>query len=377
MTVELYHPELRGVFVSETEISCLEDGFSYRGYDVGELCQAGGFLETAYLLLHERLPGGEELADFRSLMLEAAEPSPAVEALTAILPMSVRPLEMLRTAVSVLGHEDWTPSDETVDSNRARAARLVAQMPLLAASALGTPGPHEFCPERSFAGNVARLLGVAEPSSLHERAVETVLVLLADHELNTPTFAARVVASRGADVYSAVTAALAAMCGPTALPDTDGWFQGMLDVASPGGAGDFVERMLARAPDAVRPEVPGFGHPVYDETDPRAVMLERVCEDLAVATGHEWLEEIASAVESAVWQQTGLSPNVEWPRRRLMHYVGLPAEAGDLLFCCSRVVGWCANAIEQHEEGTTYRPRARYRGAEGLRYTSLGDDGRD
>lgn len=371
MTVDLFHPELRGVVIGETEICSLDDGFSYRGYDVGELATQGGFLETAYLLLHERLPNGEELSDFRSLMIEAAEPSPSVDAVFAAMPMSVRPLEVLRSAVSVLGHEDWTPSDNTVDSNRGRAIRLIAQMPLLAASCLHGPKDRNFCPERSFSANVFSLLSRRDPSALEERAMETMLILMAEHELNITTFSARVAASTGADIYGAVTAALATMCGPKSLPQPISWIDRMEHLASVEDAEDLVDAMLERDPNP-----PAFGHPVFTAADPRAVVLERVCEDLAAATENERLEEFADAVERAVWRRTQLPPNVEWPRRRLMRYLGLPDDVSDLLFVCSRVVGWCANAIEQQEEATSYRPRARYRGAVGLDYVPLDGRGR-
>lgn len=377
MPADLFHPELRGVYVGETDICNLDGGFSYRGYDVAELAHGGGFLEAAYLLLNERLPGGEELADFRSLLLEAAEPSPTVESTFAASPINAAPLDVLRSCVTALAMEDWTPADESVDANRARAVRLISQMPLLAARVLGTDDQPRMNPERSFAANVTRLLGAPDPSALCEAAVESTMTLLAEHELNAATFAARVVASTGADVYAAVGSALAAMSGPAALPDVSPWFEGMLEIASPDGAEDFVDRMLAHIRRSGGPLiVPGFGHPVFSDSDPRATLLERICEDLATATDHEWLEDIATAVESAVWDRTSLPPNVEWSRRRLMHYVGFPTEASLLLFACSRVVGWCVNAIEQQEEGTGYRPRARYRGAEGLRYVSLGETGR-
>ena len=377
MTTELFHPELRGVYVGETDICQLDGGFGYRGYDVAELAQGGGFLEAAYLLLNERLPGGEELADFRSLLLEAAEPSATAEAVLEALPMSAAPLDALRAAFAALAVEDWTPEDASVDANRARAVRLIAQTPLLAAAALRPGSRPRFDAERSFAANVMWLLGGPDPSSLQERAVETTLTLLAEHEMNAATFAARVVASTGADVYGSAAAALAAAGGHGSTADVEDWFQGMLEVASPDGAEEFVDRMIARSErETGRAHAPGFGHPVYEESDPRATMLERVCEDLATASGHDSLEDVARAVESAVWVRTGLPPNVEWPRRRLMHYVGLPAEASTLMFVCGRVVGWCVNAIEQQEEGTTYRPRARYRGAEGLSYVPLGDSGR-
>lgn len=371
MSVDLFHPELRGVVVGETEICSLDDGFSYRGYEVSELATRGGFLETAFLLLHERLPNGEELADFRSLLIEAAEPSPAVDALFASMPMSVRPMEVLRSAVSVLGHEDWTPSDNSIDCNRGRAVRLIAQIPLLAAACLHGPKDREFCPERSFSGNVFSLLTRRDPSALEERAIETMLILLAEHELNVTTFAARVAASTGAGVYGAVTAALATMCGPKTLPHPDRWLDRMEHLACPEDADALVEMLLERDPTP-----PAFGHPVFTELDPRAVVLERVCEDLAAATENERLEEFADAVERAVWNRTQLAPNVEWPRRRLMRYLGLSDDISDLLFVCSRVVGWCANAIEQQEEGTGYRPRARYRGAVDLDYIPLDGRGR-
>ena len=367
--VELYHPELRGVIVGETELCSLDEGLLYRGYDATELALEASFEETTHLLcIGESLPTAEELSDLRSLLVEAAHPTELVGTLFDSLPLHLPLTEALRSAVSLLGHDDWEPVGS--EAGQAQAIRLVAQVPTLIEEWLVRRDGRERigpCATRSHAGNVfAQLIGrEAEPHE--EKALDAMLTLTAEHELTVATFAARVAASTGADMYAAIVAALATFSGPSALPSASRWVDHLPRITSREQAEAWVEDEIAKYGDP-----PGFGHPVFQVSDPRAAVLEQICESVCSKNNRDCsLEAQADAVEQAVWRATQLPPNMEWPRRRLLRYMGIDDELTLPLFLCGRVVGWCAHTLEQRREGTTYRPRARYRGAGPLRFKPL------
>ena len=367
--VELYHPELRGVIVGETELCSLDEGLLYRGYDATELAFEASFEETVHLLcLGESLPTAEQLSDLRSLLIEAADPADVVTGVFDSLPLHLPIGEALRSAVSLLGHDDWEPGG--ADSAAAQSIRLIAQVPTLIEEWLVRRDGRERlgpCATRSHAGNVFAQVVGREPQPHEERALDAMLTLSAEHELTVATFAARVAASTGADLYAAATAALAALSGPEGLPSASRWVDHLPRITSREQAEAWVEDELAENP---RPG--GFGHPVFTVSDPRAAVLEQICERVCSLNGKNCsLEAQADAVEQAVWRSCQLPPNMEWPRRRLLRYMNIDDELTLPLFLCGRIVGWCAHVIEQQSEGTTYRPRARYRGAGPLKFVPL------
>ena len=369
--VELYHPELRGVIVGETELCSLEDGLLYRGYDATELAYEGSFEEAVHLLIvSETLPNDEELSDLRSMLIEAGTPTHLATAVFDSLPVHLPIGDALRTAVSLLGHDDWEPSES--QAGVGQAIRLVAQIPTLIEEWLcrrDGRDPLGPCATRSHAGNVFAQVVGREPKPFEERSLDAMLTLSAEHELTVATFAARVAASTGADLYAAVVAALATHTGPEAVPSASEWVDHLPRVTSSEQAEAWVHSRLEETP-----EPPAFGHPVFSVSDPRAAVLEQICEMVCRQLGGKCsLEPQADAIEQAVWRACQKPPNMEWPRRRLLRYLGIPDELTLPLFLCGRIVGWCAHVLEQRREGTRYRPRARYRGAGPLRYVPLRD----
>lgn len=371
MAVELYHPGLNGVIVGETEICRLDGGMQYRGYCIDDLAERASFLETAYLLLFDELPSLEQLADFRSVLVEEAELPAQVPALIEQLPLHSSPLEAVRTAISLLAHFDPQPADEIEVAAEAQAIRLLARVPLLLGSwqrqRAGLPAP-AVDPDLGFAGNLLSFLTGRPPCALHERSLEVALIVSIEQEFNPSTYAARVVASSRGDLYAAVLAGLGALSGPR-LQSRER-ILAMLDEARGTGDGEAVIRNI---PDDQLP--PGFGHPVYGECDPRAAILERCCSELAEAEGDVSMEEAADAIERALWESRRLPPNLDWPLTRLLHYLAIPVDLHSGVFVCARLAGWCAHAIEQARDGQLIRPRARYRGAEDLPFIPVHERG--
>ena len=211
MAVELFHPGLVGVIAGETEISSTNGDLLYRGCSVHDLVDGARFLEVAHLLLTEELPSREQLADFRSLLMEEAALPEPVDRFVRELPLHVSVMDMLRTAVSLLGNFDPQLDDRTQEAGVAQAMRLMARVPVLVGLWMRLRDDRdefELTPTLTYAGNLLALITGHEPSEVEERALEAALILSAEHGFTTPTFAARVVTSGGGDLYSAVTAAL-------------------------------------------------------------------------------------------------------------------------------------------------------------------------
>jgi citrate synthase len=369
MALELFHPGLRGVVAGETEISRLDGGLQYRGYCIHDLAAQSSFLEVAYLLLHEELPTAEELADFHSILVEESQLPDVVVPVFEQLPLHTSAAEALRTGISLIAQHDPQPQDGVVDSAVVKSLRLLARVPLLIATwqRLRTDLPAAAIdPDLSYAANLLLLLTGVPPTLLQERALDAALIVAAEHEFNPSTYTARVVASTHADLYSVVIAALGTLLGPRHGGGNDRILDVLAEAESAGAADDWV-RALPEDGEAV----PGFGHPVYQDGDPRALILEPWCRELAESRGRLDLEQIADAVERAVWEQRRLPPNLDWPLVRLLHYLNLPPDLHLPVFLCARLAGWCAHAIEQARDGDVIRPRARYRGAEDLAFRPL------
>ena len=356
-----YYPGLEGVIAGETAISTIEGGLAYRGYRIEELATDATFLEVAYLLLHGELPTQDLLADFQTILAEAAELPEPITALIGEIPLHASAMDVLRTGISSLAHFDPQADEEGRDAQIAKAVRLLAQIPLLIATRYRQSRglqPLEPNPALSYPANLLWLITGKEPTPLEERALDVSLILYAEHEFNASTFTARVVTSTGADLYSAVVAAVGALKGPLHGGANERVMEVLRQVGDSSNAERWVRSALER-----KTRIMGFGHRVYKDGDPRAVILRNLCRELADASGgdHE-LELIADTIEEVVRAEKGLPPNLDWPSARLYHYLGLEVELYTPLFVASRVVGWAAHVIEQSENNRLIRPRSRYSG---------------
>jgi citrate synthase len=282
-------------------------------------------------------------------------------------------MDVLRTGVSALAHFDPQLDDDGVEANRAKAIRMLARIPVLIGARhrgahglpLVTPNP-----ELSFSGNLLYLITGKEPSPAHEQAMDVSLTLYAEHEFNASTFTARVVTSTMSDIYSAITAAIGSLKGPLHGGANERVIEVLGEVPSPQVAEEWVRDALAK-----KRRIMGFGHRVYKDGDPRAVILREYCQKLAEESGSTELEQIADTIESHVRREKGLPPNLDWPSARLYHYMGLPVELYTPLFVASRVVGWAAHVIEQAENNRLIRPRSNYTGPKERQFAPLRERG--
>ena len=373
MADECDRPGLAETTAGETAVAAINDGLSYRGYSIDDLAQHAAFVEVAYLLLFGNLPNHEHLADFRAILAEETAVPPAVLELLAEIPLHVPPMDALATGISALAHFDPQLGEETPEANIAKAMRLLAQVPVL----LGARYRHcaglplvAVNPQLSYPANLLSVITGTEPSALHEQALEVLLILHAEHELCTSTFAARVVTSTGADLYSAMSAAIGAFKGPLHGGASERVMEILEWINSAETAEAWLQDVLANGH-----RIMGFGHRVYKTQDPRAAILKHYCTQLAQETGQTALEESADAVERAVWRHKRLSPNLTWPSARLCHYLGVDAELHAPLFVAGRISGWAAHVIEQSQNNRLIRPRAHYTGPVGLEFVQLSERG--
>ncbi len=372
MSDPLYRPGLEGVVAGETAISTIAGGLQYRGYSIEDLAEHATFEEVAYLVLYGEPPTSSQLDGFRQRLAEASVVDAEIFAVLRKIPRGVPMMDVLRTATSLLAHWDPDCGDGSHEANLRKAERLVAQLPVIMAARYRlTEGKEPVRAEsgRGHAANVLHMLFRDDPAEEIVHALDVSLVLYMEHEYNASTFAARVVCSTLSDLHAAITAAIGALKGPLHGGANERVMAVLGEVGTAANARAWIDAALAR-----KERIMGFGHRVYKEGDPRAVLLKRYCAELAAASGNEDLEAMADVIESTVRSEKGLPPNLDWPSARLYHYLGLPVELYTPLFV-SRVVGWSAHVIEQLDQNRLIRPRARYVGPEPRPWVPLEERG--
>lgn len=353
---------LEGIIATSSDI-CFIDGeagiLAYQGFDIHTLAENATFEEVIYLLWHGELPNQKEL-DYLKKNLVQYRPIP--DAVTKFLGsvLESAPMDVLRTAVSMLSLYDPLAKDMEPSANLAKAHRLMAQTATIVTTfdRLRKNLPIiEGDPSLGFAANFLYTLTGNKPDAVMERAFDVALTLHADHELNASTFAGRVTAATLSDIYSAVTSAIGALKGPLH-----------------GGANEDVIRLLLEAGDntkalqtihqrlGMKIKIPGFGHRVYRTMDPRAIHLKKLSEELGKSTGHVGLFETSREIETTIKDLKGLNPNVDFYSASAYYSLGIPIDLFTPIFAVSRMSGWTAHILEQYRNNRLIRPRADYTG---------------
>ena len=359
-TSEIYSPGLEGVIAGETAISTVTGGLRYCGYPVTELAEKSTFDEVAYLLLHGELPTRSQLTAFNQRLTAAQKLPSLVSDMLKKVPPDAVPMDVVRTAVSLLAHFDPETEDESHDANLRKSERLLAQIPLvigeLHRARKGQPAVSPR-PDLGFAAQQLYLLSGKPPSDFDARAFDVSLILYAEHEFNASTFTARVVTSTASDLHSAIVAAIGALKGKL----HGGANEKVMDMLVAAGGPDKAEAWI-RGALARKEKVMGFGHRVYKTGDVRAGILKEWARQAAERTGNTKWEQTAAIIEKVLADEKNLFPNLDWPAGRLYHAMGLEVPLYTPFFVASRVTGWCAHVIEQADHNRIIRPRARYTG---------------
>ena len=354
---------LQDVVANESSI-CFIDGergiLSYRGIDIHELAQRSTFEETTYLLWNGKLPTASELKQFSQQLATARTLPPQVIDFLRTLPKTASPMEVLRTTVSLLSTYESDANSTTHAANLLKSFHLTSQIAMIVAcfdrirkgKNLVEPDP-----SLSHAANFLWLLNGEKPSTTATRALDVALILHADHELNASTFAARVIAATLSDMHSAITGAIGALKGPLHGGANEAVMRILYAIDKAGeDPVQHVRGMLER-----KEKISGFGHRVYTTEDPRATHLRRMSEELGRDANPKWFE-MSRSIELFVKDQKKLNANVDFYSASTYTTLGIDIDLFTPIFAVSRIAGWCAHVIEQHDDNRLIRPRAEYTG---------------
>jgi citrate synthase len=354
---------LREVIAGQTRVSDIdgaEGRLWYAGYEIGDLARNATFEEVVYLLHHARLPNRDELDDLNEFLVNERELSPFLLQLMPDLAQQTSPMSMLRTAVSAASAYDPDGWDESPEAQYRKALRLIAKTPTLIATYHRVRTGQEVLPPNPklpHAANFLWMLLGEEPEIDDAAALDTTLILYADHTMNASTFTARIIASTLADMFSAITGAIAALKGPLHGGANEEAMKMAEEVGSPEKAKTFVRDRLAR-----HEKVMGFGHAVYRTMDPRATVLKQLARDLGERHGDPVWSEIFEALQETVYEQKQLWPNVDLYAAGVYHVLSIPTDLMTPIFTLARMAGWTAHVREQYADNKVIRPGSEYIG---------------
>src|SRR3989440_2896266 len=370
-----YSPGLAGVIAGETAICWVDPnaGLMYRGYDIHQMAEKASFEEVAYLLLNGELPNGKQLADFRQqIAAQRALPGQVTEMLR-LLPRETHPMDMLRTGVSMLSAFDKDLSENSHDANIRKSIRLIACVSTLITDGWRISHGEQPLPERpdlTQAGNFFYKLQGGVPQDWQIRMLDTIFNLYADHEFNASTFAARVTASTLADMYAAVTSACGTLKGPLHGGANEESMKMLDDIKTPDRAEKWMMDALAK-----KAKIMGFGHRVYKKGDSRVPIMREIGRDLGKRVGKEQWIPICENLEATMEREKQLCANVDLYAAPVFTMFEFDPALNTPIFAASRVAGWCAHVVEQHDHNRLIRPRSLYVGPEERPYHPVSHDG--
>ena len=363
---------LLGIIVDETEISKVMpeiNSLTYRGYAAQDLCEACRFEEVAYLILNKDLPNSIQLKKFREEEKDNRELSKNLYEIIKHMPKKSHPMDVARTAVSVLGLEDKETSNSSPEANMRKAMRIFSKTPTaLAAFYRIRSGKKIIKPKRSltFAENFFYMCFGKVPQKEIVKAFDVSLILYAEHSFNVSTFTARTITSSLSDIHGAITGAIASLKGPLHGGANEEVMHMMNKIKRPENAFKWINKALDN-----KDVVMGFGHRVYKSGDSRVPTMREYFGKVAKIKKDKTFEKIYDIVEKVMVERKNIYPNVDYPTGPTYHLMGFDTDFFTPIFVISRITGWSAHIIEQHASNKLIRPLAAYSGNKHRQVSSI------
>ena len=368
---------LADVIAAQTRLSDIDGQLGrlwYVGYDLDDLVEQSTFEEVIFLLHNLRMPTKVELEELSDFLVAERHVSKFRQELMVTLAEKSSPMSMLRTGVSAASAYDRDGWDASPEGIYRKAMRLISTAPTLVSTyhrfRTGT-GVMPMRPELSYAGNFLWQLTGREPDIREAEIFDKTMIIYADHTMNASTFTARVVASTLSDIFSAVTAAIAALKGPLHGGANEASMHMLEEVGSPKQADAYIAGRMAS-----KQLIMGFGHRVYRTVDdPRATHLREYSRELGEMKGDMKWFDISYAIEEAVRKRRDLRPNVDFYMASVYHYLGIPTDLMTPVFAMGRMAGWTAHVREQYADNRIIRPDSEYIGPRDQQYLPIGERG--
>jgi citrate synthase len=356
---------LEGIVANSTCLSDVrgkEGILIYAGYDINELAGKASYEEIVYLLWHGALPNRSQLAELKSQLSGERELPKGVVDFIKSAPRNSNPMDVMRTAVSMLGLYDSGLNEESrrEDADHRRAVSITAKIGVIAAYFHRARQKLALPPVRTELGEAAHflyLLNGAEPSAEAERTLDVAYVLHADHGMNASTFSARVTIATLSDIYSAITSAIGTLKGPLHGGANEGVIHMLLEIGSEDKVDEWVNEQLAQ-----KKKIMGIGHRVYKVLDPRAPHLRAMAVKLSEELGDPKWIRMSERIAEIMKEKKGLNANVDFYSATVYYSLGIPTDMFTPIFAIARTSGWTAHVLEQLADNRLYRPLSEYVG---------------